>query len=181
MSYFKVLYGAVGGGSDTSDATAVSSDILLDKTAYARGMKLTGTMPIQSQQDETIASPKTFPPGYYATSFVITPDGGGIDISDTTAVRSDVLATKVFYNASGTKVAGLIQTQTQSSETINTAKTYNEGYYPNSFTITPYTGPDVSDTTATASDVLSTKSFYNSNGVKVNGTMQVGSITLTTI
>ena len=53
-------------GVDTDDATALASDILLGKTAYARGSKLTGT--IQLKESETIIpgiSDKIIPSGSY--------------------------------------------------------------------------------------------------------------------
>jgi len=41
MSYF---YAGAMGGTDTTDATATSSDILLSKTAYANGVKIEGNI-----------------------------------------------------------------------------------------------------------------------------------------
>lgn len=45
------------GGLDTSDATATSSDILFNKTAYVNGLKITGE--IQSQEAKTITPSTT--------------------------------------------------------------------------------------------------------------------------
>lgn len=42
--------------SDTSDATVAVAEILKDKTAYARGTKLTGTMPNNGKQIGTITT-----------------------------------------------------------------------------------------------------------------------------
>lgn len=70
---FHLPSGAQGTGScpfdaDTSDATAVASEILLGKTAYKNGAKLTGTMPNNGAVTGTIstkAGQYTVPQGYH--------------------------------------------------------------------------------------------------------------------
>lgn len=55
------------GGTDTSDATATSNDILLGKTAYGNGGKITGTIETKTVDDLTVDGPMvTVPAGYYA-------------------------------------------------------------------------------------------------------------------
>lgn len=54
--------------ADTSDANAVASEILLNKTAYVNGNKVTGTMPNNGAVSGTIASKTgkyTIPQGYH--------------------------------------------------------------------------------------------------------------------
>lgn len=63
--------------ADTSDATAIASEILTGKTAYANGQKVEGTMPNRGAEKLTIAKKDEFVPiksGYHDGSGSVTID-----------------------------------------------------------------------------------------------------------
>ena len=84
--------------ADTSDATAQRAEILLDKTAYVNGTKLTGSMPNNGAVSGTIstkAGSYTIPIGYH--------DGSGtVGISATE--RAKIIASNI---KSGVKILGV--------------------------------------------------------------------------
>lgn len=60
---------AISAGTDTADATATPADILQGKTAYAKGAKVTGNIPIKSENDIAIGFPiDTSEPAYVSMS-----------------------------------------------------------------------------------------------------------------
>lgn len=89
-----------------------------------------------------------------------------MDISDTTAIASDVGLGKEFYTASGAKAQGTAVTGNAIS-IVDTTDT-------NGGTIRTITAVDISDTTAVAADVASGKYFYTANGTKTAGTASGG-------
>lgn len=97
--------------SDTSDATVSVAEILKDKTAYARGSKLTGTMPNNGAVSGTIstkAGQYTVPQGYH--------DGSGkVGISSTEQAK--IVAGNI---KSGVTILGVQGTYSGSSVTSQT-------------------------------------------------------------
>ena len=59
-----------GGGIDPSDATATQADILLNKTAYIAGGKVSGTMPVATLPTATVSASQV--PGSYSVLDVVT-------------------------------------------------------------------------------------------------------------
>jgi hypothetical protein len=86
------------GGLDTSDATATASDILSGETAYARGLKVTGTMPDNGSVSQTLLAGQsyTIPEGYHNGSGTARAEGLASQ-TQATAKASDIAIGKTAY------------------------------------------------------------------------------------
>lgn len=72
-----IITGTCTFDSDTQDATAAVAEILLGKTAYARGSKITGTMPNNGKANgviTTVSGKYAIPQGYHDGSGGVTID-----------------------------------------------------------------------------------------------------------
>lgn len=108
--------------SDTTDATATVGEILSTKTAYARGTKLTGTMPNNGAVSGVIttkAQEYSVPQGYH--------DGSGKVKIDTTEqakiIDSNIKAGVQILGVTGTYTGEAISAQTKSATPYTTAQT----------------------------------------------------------
>lgn len=115
--------------ADTSDATAVASEILATKTAYVNGTKLTGTMPNNGAATGTIstkAQEYTIPQGYH--------DGSGkVGISATEQAK--IIATNIREGITILGVEGTMSgTEDVTAESVNVTPSTSQQ------TITPSTG-----------------------------------------
>lgn len=99
--------------SDTSDATVAIAEILKDKTAYARGSKIVGTMPNNGAKNYTISdlNDQTISLGFY--------DGSGKIIFDS-AEKAKIIPANI---KNGVSILGVLGTMTGQEEIQVQSKT----------------------------------------------------------
>ena len=114
--------------ADTQDATAAVAEILEGKTAYARGAKLTGTMPNKGAVSGTIATKEayTIPMGFH--------DGSGTVSIDATEsakiVAGNIKSGVTILGVEGTFAGETVTAQTKSVTPTMSVQTVlpDEGY-----------------------------------------------------
>jgi hypothetical protein len=153
-----VITGTCTYDADTSDATANQAEILLSKTAYVNGVKLTGTMPNNGAVTGTISTKDgqyTIPQGYH--------DGSG-KVSISSTEQAKIIASNI---KSGIKILGV--TGTYSGEAITAqAKTVTPTVA--GMTVLPDTGYDyLSQVTVNAIPYVETQNAAGGITVTIAG------------
>lgn len=170
------------GGTDTSDATATSNDILNGKTAYVKGAKIEGNIPSKSQE---IYTPTTYAQyinsGQYLSGvqtingdtnllpenikngtsiFNVTGNHIGVEtLTESNATSEDIKNGKIVYGNNGEKITGSAYTINQ---TVNITPSDNDHYLKPGF----YNGINIpGDTNLIPGNIRKGVSIFNVEGI----------------
>ena len=131
------------------------------RSAFANSVVQNGSVLLFSEDGTTLTA--KLPDG----SFITVGGSGGTDVSDTTATAATVLSGYDFYNASGVKTTGSIQTVTASQS--GNVVTVPAGYIAAAQTLTVGTAKAAATYTPTTSDQTITAGQYLTGDQTIKG------------
>ena len=161
----------------TADANATAGNILVDKTAYVNGAKITGTMPNKGAVTANLncGGSYTIPAGYHNGSGKVTANSLSSQ-TGANATASNILVDKTAY-VNGTKVTGIMPNKGAVTASLNCGGSYTipEGYHNGSGKVTANSLASQTSANATAGDIISGKTAWV-NGNKITGTATLQSL-----
>ncbi len=101
-------------GEDTADATAVADDLAMGKTAYAKGRKLIGTIPVYSEYAYKLMTPSVKDLGPNNTVTIL----GTMDIDKSVLLKPNASVELAVPQSSIASTAGLVANKIKYGETI---------------------------------------------------------------
>lgn len=159
---------------DQTIGNASAADILLNKSAWVNGLRVTGTMPNIGQQSATLVSGEsvTISKGYHNGTGKITVRALS-DQTTGTGTAADVLKGKIVW-VNGKEITGTMPNNGAVSSTLAAGGSYTVpmGYHNGAGKISAKTLAEQTVGNATATDIMSGKTAWV-NGKQITGTVTV--------